>query len=38
MGGVSLMTPLVIGAAMKITYDLLLYFAFRTVKPPEEAR
>jgi MFS family permease len=36
MAGVSLMTPLVIGAAMKITYDVLLYFAFRSVKPPEE--
>lgn len=29
-------TPLVIGAAMKISYDVLLYFAFRGIKPPEE--
>jgi hypothetical protein len=28
--------PLVIGAAMKISYDLLLWKAFRSVKPPEE--
>ena len=32
----SLMTPLVIGAVMKVTYDVLLFFAFRRVKPPEE--
>jgi MFS family permease len=36
MQGLSLMTPLVIGAAMKITYDLLLWRSFRGVKPPEE--
>lgn len=29
-------TPLFIGAAMKISYDLLLYFFFRKIKPPEE--
>lgn len=29
-------TPLFIGAGMKITYDMLLYFSFRKVKPPEE--
>jgi MFS family permease len=28
--------PLVAGAAMKITYDLLLWRAFRGVRPPEE--
>jgi MFS family permease len=29
-------TPLLIGAGMKISYDILLYFAFRGLKPPEE--
>jgi predicted MFS family arabinose efflux permease len=29
--------PFVIGAAMKIAYDLLLYAAFRRLRPPEEA-
>ncbi len=38
MEGVSLMLPLVIGASMKIGYDLLLWCAFRHVKPPEELR
>ena len=28
--------PLVIGAAMKIAYDLMLWKAFRSVRPPEE--
>jgi MFS family permease len=28
--------PLVIGAAMKIAYDILLWAAFRRVRPPEE--
>ena len=32
----SLYLPLVIGAGMKIAYDLLLWRAFRGVKPPEE--
>ena len=36
MENVSLMLPLVIGAGMKIGYDLLLWRAFRHVKPPEE--
>jgi MFS family permease len=36
MARVSLWTPLVIGAALKITYDVLLYRAFRSVRPPEE--
>ena len=31
-----LMTLLVAGAALKILYDILLYFAFRRLKPPEE--
>jgi MFS family permease len=30
--------PLVVGAALKISYDLLLWRAFRHVRPPEEAR
>lgn len=34
----SLGTPLIIGAAMKISYDVLLYFAFRGIKPPEEIK
>ena len=29
--------PFLIGAAMKIAYDLLLYAAFRRLRPPEEA-
>lgn len=33
---VALATPLVIGAGLKITYDVMLYFAFRGIKPPEE--
>ncbi len=36
MQHVSLMTPLVAGAAMKLLYDVLLYRAFRAVRPPEE--
>jgi len=28
--------PLVVGAAMKITYDILLWRAFRSIRPPEE--
>ncbi len=36
MQGVSLATPLFIGAGMKIAYDLLLYRAFRGLRPPEE--
>jgi len=37
MRGASLAAPLWIGAAMKITYDVLLYTAFRSIRPPEEA-
>jgi len=36
MAGWSLMTPLVIGSAMKVAYDVLLYAAFRGTRPPEE--
>jgi hypothetical protein len=32
----SLGAPLLLGAAIKIAYDLLLWAAFRRVKPPEE--
>ena len=31
-----LFVPLVVGAAMKIAYDLLLWRAFRSIRPPEE--
>ena len=33
---VSATAPWVVSAALKITYDLSLYFMFRNVKPPEE--
>lgn len=36
MEELSLATPVFIGAGMKIFYDILLYLAFRNVKPPEE--
>lgn len=36
MRTISLSAPLVIGPGIKIVYDLLLYRAFRHVKPPEE--
>jgi MFS family permease len=36
MEGISLVTPLFIGAGLKILYDVLLYVAFRRLKPPEE--
>jgi MFS family permease len=36
MQGGSLAAPLVAGAVLKITYDLLLWSAFRGVRPPEE--
>lgn len=38
MQGLSLATPLFIGAGMKVSYDLLLYAAFRKRPPPEEKR
>jgi len=37
MAGPSIATPIYVGAAMKIFYDLALWRAFRAVKPPEEA-
>ena len=30
--------PLVVCGVLKIVYDLLLLYSFRTVKPPEEVR
>jgi MFS family permease len=36
MAGTSLAVPLCVGAGMKIAYDLLLWRAFRGVRPPEE--
>jgi hypothetical protein len=36
MTGDTMFLPLVIGAGMKIGYDLLLWRAFRELKPPEE--
>jgi len=35
-GAESMVVPLVVGAAMKIAYDLLLWRAFRGARPPEE--
>ena len=29
-------TPIFLCAALKIAYDIVLYFAFRGVRPPEE--
>ncbi len=37
MQRLSLAAPLLIGAAMKIAYDVMLYVSFRRVRPPEEA-
>ena len=37
MGGGQLYLPLVVGAAMKIAYDVLLWRAFRAIRPPEES-
>ena len=37
MSGTSIAAPLYIGAGMKIAYDVLLYGAFRSVRPPEES-
>ncbi len=37
MQHLALAGPLVIGGVLKITYDLLLYRAFRHLRPPEEA-
>jgi MFS family permease len=38
MQGLALGAPLVVGAGMKITYDVLLYAAFRGQRPPEEEK
>ena len=38
MTGDTMFLPLVIGAGMKICYDLALWRAFRGIKPPEEQR
>ncbi len=36
MSAVTLSLPLFLGGGIKIAYDVLLYFSFRRVKPPEE--
>ena len=36
MGSLALASPLFLGAGTKIAYDLILYFSFRRLKPPEE--
>ena len=36
MQNLALATPLIVGAAMKIVYDVLLYRAFKDARPPEE--
>jgi len=36
MGGLALAAPLLAGAGLKVTYDLLLFFSFRRLRPPEE--
>ncbi len=38
MHSLSLGAPLVVGAGMKIAYDLMLYASFRSIRPPEEQR
>jgi MFS family permease len=38
MQRVALATPLFLGGSIKIAYDLLLFSAFRSLKPPEEGR
>ncbi|HEV8524690.1 MAG TPA: MFS transporter [Terriglobales bacterium] len=37
MQGLGFSAPLLLGGGLKITYDLLLYRAFRHIRPPEEA-
>lgn len=34
--GQGLFLPLVVGASMKITYDVMLWLSFRRLRPPEE--
>lgn len=36
MEDVSIATPLVVGAALKIAYDVALYASFASIRPPEE--
>jgi hypothetical protein len=36
MQGVALVAPLLAGAGLKIGYDLMLFAAFRRLRPPEE--
>jgi MFS family permease len=36
MKGLSMASPLFFGGGIKIVYDVILYAAFRRVKPPEE--
>jgi hypothetical protein len=36
MSGTSIAAPLIAGASLKILYDLMLWRAFRKVRPPEE--
>jgi hypothetical protein len=36
MKGLSMASPLFFGGGIKIVYDIVLYSAFRRVKPPEE--
>jgi MFS family permease len=36
MSGVSIATPLYVGAALKIAYDVALYVSFASIRPPEE--
>lgn len=36
MSGGDLALPILIGAGMKIAYDLMLWYSFRRVRPPEE--
>jgi predicted MFS family arabinose efflux permease len=36
MQTISPAAPLMVAAGMKVSYDVILYFAFRRVKPPEE--
>ena len=36
MQSLALWTPLAIGASFKVAYDVILYGAFRRIKPPEE--
>ncbi len=38
MQSVAFSTPLVLGGGLKIVYDILLYRAFRHLKPPEEQK